>query len=73
MNFLNLIFCNFLLVYKKERLLHELGQTYLKNNKSNFLTFCEENRNLLFGYFEDFYYENMQFGDYIEGVKNSKT
>ena len=53
-------------------MLHELGQTYLKNNKSNFLTFCEENRNLLFGFFEDYYYENIEATEYYEGVNDFK-
>lgn len=45
-----------------------MGQTYLKHNKQNFLMFCEENRSLLFGYFEDYYYENIQVADFFEGV-----
>lgn len=57
------------IVYRKEKIIHEMGQTYLKHNKSNYLIFCEENRNLLFGYFEDYFYENLQMGDYYEGVK----
>lgn len=59
-------------MYKKEKMLHELGQTYLKKNKNNFLLFCEEHRNLLFGYFEDYYYESIQVADFFEGEKKKK-